>query len=317
MKRTNTLIIGGGQAGLAISRCLRERGIDHVVLERGRVGERWRSERWDSLRLLTPNWQTRLPGWSYRGPDPDAYMTRHEVIDFLDSYARSFSAPVETGVSVTMVEQDGSEYHIGTDHGDWRAANVVIATGNCDRPAVPAFGAGLSRDIVQVVPGAYRNPSELPPGGVLVVGASATGIQLAEEIHRSGRRVTLAVGRHTRLPRCYRGSDIQWWLDALGVWDETVADVRNIESSRHEPSLQLIGSPDHHPLDLGVLQDEGVPLVGRALDAEGERVVLAADLAGSLAAADVRLERLLRRIDDYIDRRGLSATVPPPEPVRP
>jgi putative flavoprotein involved in K+ transport len=314
MKRTNTLIIGGGQAGLAVSYSLMERGIDHVILERGRVGERWRSERWDSLRLLTPNWQSRLPGWSYQGPDADGFMSKNEVIDYLDAYARSFGAPVETGVTVTSVERDGSGYRIGTDRGVWQAANVVIATGNSDRPCVPEFGARLSPDIVQVVPTAYRNPSELPPGGVLIVGASATGIQLAEEIHASGRRVTLSVGRHTRLPRDYRGRDIQRWLDATGVWDERATEVRNIEHRRRDPSLQLIGSPDHRHLDLGVLQDEGVQLAGRALEAAGERVVLAEDLSSSLATAEVRLAHLLRRIDDHIERQGLTATVPPAEP---
>jgi putative flavoprotein involved in K+ transport len=320
MKRTDTLIIGGGQAGLAMSRCLTHRGIDHVVLERGGVGERWRSERWDSLRLLTPRWQSRLPGWRYQGPDPDGFMTRREVIDTLDSYARSFSAPVETGVEVTGVEKNGGRYRVGTAEGEWSVSSVVIATGNCDRPAVPRFTGALSRDIVQVVPGAYRNPSSLPAGGVLVVGASATGIQLSDEIRRSGRSVTLAVGRHTRLPRRYRGRDIQWWLDAAGVWDDTVRDVRDIERSRHESSLQLIGSPDHRHLDLGVLRDEGVRLVGRALGAEGDRVALGADLAESLAEADLRLRHLLNRIDAVIDRRGLSAEVPPAEtlpPIRP
>ncbi len=315
MNRTDTVVIGGGQAGLAMSRCLTERGIEHVVLERGRVGERWRSERWESLRLLTPNWQSRLPGWSYQGPDPDGYMSRQEVIAYLDGYARSFSAPVETGVAVTSVRRDGRDYQVETDRGDWRSANLVIATGNCDRPLVPEFAARLPRDIVQVVPAAYRAPSHLPAGGVLVVGASATGIQLAEEIHRSGRPVTLAVGRHTRLPRLYRGRDIQWWLDAIGAWDERIEDERDPEGARQEPSLQLIGSADHRALDLGILQDQGVRLLGRALDAHGGRMAFAGDLADSVGAAQSRLERLLRRIDDHIDQRGLTAEVAAAEAI--
>jgi len=317
MRRTDTLIIGGGQAGLAMSRCLMERGIDHVILERGRVAERWRSERWDSLRLLTPNWQTRLPGWSYQGPDPDGFMTRTDVIRYLDGYARSFSAPVEAGVTVTSVARAAGRYRVETDTDAWQARNVVIATGHCDKPFVPALAGSLSPGIVQVVPTAYRNPSQLPSGGALVVGASATGIQLADEIHRSGRPVTLAVGRHTRLPRTYRGRDIQWWLDAIGIWDETTAHVRDIDSSRREPSLQLVGGDERRSLDLGILQETGVRCVGRAIAADGGRVTLGRDLAASVAAADARLARLLRRIDDYADRSRLVVEPRPAVPVSP
>jgi putative flavoprotein involved in K+ transport len=179
MKRTNTIIIGGGQAGLAMSHQLGTRGIDHVVLERGRVAERWRSERWDSLRLLTPNWQSRLPGWSYRGADPNGFMRRNDVVDYLDGYARSFSAPVESGVRVECVERTGDEFRVASNAGVWRAPHVVVATGQCDRPHVPAMAASLAPEIAQVVPTRYRNPDELRDGGVLVVGASATGVQLA------------------------------------------------------------------------------------------------------------------------------------------
>jgi putative flavoprotein involved in K+ transport len=311
VKRTETVIIGGGQAGLAMSRCLRERGIDHVILERGRIGERWRSQRWDSLRLLTPNWQSRLPGWSYRGPDPDGFMGRQEVIAFLDGYSRSFSAPVETGVAVRSLRRDGSAFRVDSDRGSWTASNVVIATGNCDQPHVPEFAARMPSGVVQFVPSAYRSPADLPAGGVLVVGASATGIQLAEEIHASGRPVTLAVGRHTRLPRRYRGRDIQWWLDAIGVWEETAEAERDPERARREPSLQLVGSSEHRSLDLGVLRRQGVRLVGRALEVENGRLRLAPDLADSMAAAEERRARLLRRIDDHIARRGPMRSMPP------
>jgi putative flavoprotein involved in K+ transport len=315
MKRTDVVVIGGGQAGLAMSRCLVDDGVAHVVLERGRVGERWRSERWDSLRLLTPRWQARLPGFSYEGPDADGFMTRSEVIAYLDAYARSFAAPVESGVTVTAVERDGDRYRVATDRGVWSAAGVVVATGHCDRPAVPALAAGLPDDVVQVVPTRYRNPGELPPGGALVVGASATGLQLAAEIHRSGRPVTLAVGRHVRLPRTYRGRDVMWWLDRAGVLADGAADVADLEAARRQPSLQLVGSPERRALDLGVLQEMGVRLVGRAVAAEGGRVLLADDLATSLAAADSRLARLLRRLDAHIAGTG-EEVVPAAEPIR-
>jgi putative flavoprotein involved in K+ transport len=317
MKRTDTIVIGGGQAGLAMSRCLSDLQIDHVVLERGRVGERWRSERWDSLRLLTPNWQSRLPGQRYTGPDPDGYMTMPEVVGYLESYARSLEAPVETGTTVLSVEAAPGGYRVTTDRGTWESRNVVIATGYCDVPHVPGMGSRLPSDILQTVPSRYRNPDQLPEGGVLVVGASSSGVQLADEIHASGRPVTLAVGRHTRLPRRYRGRDILWWLDAMGVFDESVKDVYDIEVSRRQPSLQLVGRPDHATLDLPLLQERGVRLAGRTTAIDGSRVSLADDLVVHTVAADARLARLLRRIDDYVAEAGLAAEVDEPETFAP
>ena len=264
MRRTEAVVIGGGQAGLAMSRCLSDLGVEHVVLERGRVAERWRSERWDSLRLLTPNWQSRLPGFRYQGPDPDGYMRMPEVVDYLERYARSFAAPVEAGTTVLSVEPAGTGYRVATDRGSWEAPSVVVATGHCDTPLVPGLARQFSDRVTQVVPTRYRDPGQLPQGGVLVVGASASGVQLAHEIHASGRPVTLAVGRHTRLPRVYRGRDILWWLDAMGIFDESVADVFDLAISRGQPSLQLVGRPDHATLDLPELQERGVRLVGRA-----------------------------------------------------
>jgi len=317
MKRTNTLIIGGGQAGLAMSRSLTDRAIDHVVLERGRVGERWRSERWDSLRLLTPRWQTRLPGHRYEGPDPEGYMSRNEVIEFLDGYARAIDAPVETGVEVTAVERGERGFRVTTDQGSWIAENVVIATGHNDAPRVPDMARSVSPDVHQVVPTEYRNPEQLPRGGVLVVGAAATGIQLASEIQDSGRPVTLAVGTHTRLPRTYRGRDIMWWLDVLGLLTEPASRKSNLDAARKEPSLHLIGCPDHREIDLGAAQAAGVRIVGRALAARGHFAYFADDLAETMGAAQGKLERLLQRIEGYIDETGMGKELPPPVPVAP
>jgi putative flavoprotein involved in K+ transport len=317
MRRTETVVIGGGQAGLAMSRCLTDAGVDHVVLERGRVAERWRSSSWDSLRLLTPNWQSRLPGFRYDGPDPDGYMAAPEVVDYLDRYARSFRAPVEEATSVLAVERAGGGYRVTTDRGAWEAPSVVVATGHCDTPIVPAVARQIDPKIVQVVPSRYRNPRQLPEGGVLVVGASATGVQLADEIHASGRPVTLAVGRHTRLPRVYRGRDILWWLDTMGIFDESTEEVFDLAVSRGQPSLQLVGRPDHATLDLPALEARGVRLAGRVVGVEGPRVSFADDLVAHTAASDVRLARLLQRIDVFAARTGLEAEVGPPEPFRP
>src|SRR5262245_41241365 len=238
-----------------MSRCLSDRGLDHVVLERGRVAERWRSERWDSLRLLTPNWQTRLPGFRYEGPAPDGYMSMPQVVAFFERYTASFAAPIESGTTVLTADQAGARFRVKTSRDTWLANNVVIATGYSDLPYVPPPARRLSPRLVQIAPTQYRHPGQLPPRGVLVVGASATGVQLAEEIHAAGRPVTLAVGRHLRLPRTYRGRDIMWWLDAVGVLEESAADVFSIEASRTQPSLQLVGRADRATLDLPRLQE--------------------------------------------------------------
>jgi putative flavoprotein involved in K+ transport len=311
----NTIIIGGGQAGLALSRCLTDRGHDHVVIERGRVAERWHSERWDSLRLLTPNWMTRLPGYAYTGDDPDGFMPAHQVAEFFTDYARLFLAPVLEHTAVEHVTRDERGFVVTTDRGRYGACNVVIATGWCDRAAIPQVASRLPARVHQVTPSEYRRPDDLPSGGVLVVGASATGVQLAHELHRSGRPVTLAVGSHSRMPRRYRGMDTFWWLDQIGAFDRTIDDVDDVDAARHEPSLQLVGHPDHCTLDLTTLQADGVRLTGRLDAIDGERIVLSDDLGATVAAADDRMRRILDRIDDAIERLGLASEVLDPAPI--
>jgi len=297
-----------------MSRCLTDEGIDHVVLERGRVAERWRSERWDSLRLLSPKWHTRLPRFRYHGADRDGFMTMPEVISYFERYAKSFSAPMQDETTVLGVERAQRGYRVRTDQGDWVAPNVVVATGHCDLPFVPKAATGLSSEFHQVVPSRYKNPDQLPNGGVLVVGASASGIQLAHEIHRSGRPVTLAAGRHTRMPRRYRGRDIAWWLEASGMLNERADRAFNLESARRQPSLQLVGTPDHRTIDLGVLQEEGVRLAGRLESTQGARVGFGDDLGRNIDAAEHKLDRLLDRINAFIDETRMEATAPDRRP---
>lgn len=317
MRRTATIIIGGGQAGLAMSRHLSDRGIDHVVLERGRVGERWRTERWDSLRLLTPNWMARLPGRAYEGPDPDGFMTMPEVTSLLEGYATSFDAPVVTGTTVERVESCHPGYRVQTDRGVWQAPHVVLATGYCDKPWVPPMSRELSGQFMQLAPPHYRHPGQLPDGGVLVVGASSSGVQLADEIHASGRPVTLAVGRHTRLPRTYRGRDILFWMDRMGILSETTDRVFDIERSRRQPSLQLVGRPDHQSLGLRELGQRGVRIMGRAVEAGAATMTFDDDLVANAAAADYKLAGVLQRIDQHIEREDLTGDVDPREPFVP
>jgi putative flavoprotein involved in K+ transport len=304
MRHTDTLIIGGGQAGLAMSRCLTEYRIDHVVLERGRVGERWRSERWDSLRLLTPNWQSRLPHFHYSGKDPDDFMTMPEFIRHLERYAESFEAPVQAGTTVQVVERlNNRRFRIETDNGDWSAYNVVVATGFCDTPRVPAFSAAMPSDIVQLVPSQYRNPSQVPQGGVLVVGASATGLQIADELAEAHRKVTLAVGTHVRVPRRYRGKDILYWMDVMGAFNAPADPAEE----RKTPPPQLIGTPENRDLNLGGLQNKGVRLAGRAISVQGDRVYFADDLKAKVQIADTQMMQLLAKIDEFIESSNALA----------
>lgn len=311
MKHTDTVIIGGGQAGLAMSRCLHERGIDHIVLERGRIAERWRSERWDSLRLLSPNWMSRLPHFRYQGDDPDGFMTMPEFTRHLETYAASFDAPVQSGTNVESVRCTRTGFTVETSRGTWRARNVVVATGFCDVPRVPDFAARLLPDIHQIVPSEYRNPAQLPPGNVLIVGGSATGVQIAEELIDDGRSVTVAVGNHIRLPRRYRGRDVLHWMVAMGAFAAPGDPVEE----RKSPPPQLIGTPDNRDLDFGTLQARGARLVGRATDGVGDHVTFADDLDETIAKADAGLEQLLVKIDGYIEDNG-DGDVPQAEPFR-
>jgi putative flavoprotein involved in K+ transport len=295
-----------------MSRCLAERSIDHVVLERGAVANSWRTERWDSLRLLTPNWQSRLPGFGYDGDDPDGYRTVPEVVDFIGRYARAIAAPVQANTTVTSVRRTDDGYRVTTDQGDWSCRSVVLATGACNIADVPAVAAALPPGIVALTPMQYRNPDQLPEGGALVVGASATGTQIADEIHRSGRPVTLAAGEHIRVPRMYRGKDIEWWMDAAGVLDERYDAVDDIERARRVPSLQLTGSPTRATLDLNALTTVGVKLVGRVAGIASGRAQFSGALRNMCALSDLKMRRLLDTIDAWATANDLDGTVDPP-----
>ncbi|MEJ2342775.1 MAG: NAD(P)-binding domain-containing protein [Gemmatimonadales bacterium] len=317
--RTTAVVIGAGQAGLAMSRCLNERSIDHIVLERGEVANTWKTERWDSLRLLTPNWQSRLPGYGYEGDDPDGYRTMPETIGFLERYADVISAPVQTRTTVTSVRRVYDGYEVVTSRGIWRCEAVVIATGAFNIPNVPAVADALPNGIDTLTPNEYRNPDQLDEGGVMVVGAAASGAQIAEEIHLSGRPVTLAVGEHVRVPRDYRGRDIQWWMDVTGVLDEGYDEVDNVLRVRSLPSLQLVGSDDRRNLDLNRLTDIGVRLVGRLAGVQDGKAQFSGSLPNLCAMSDLKMNRLLDRIDEWATESSLDGEVAPPhrfEPTR-
>jgi putative flavoprotein involved in K+ transport len=319
MQRHDTIIIGAGQAGLALSRCLTNAGIDHVLLERGRVAERWRSERWDSLRMLTPNWMTRLPGLDGDHPDPDGFMTKDALISMLEDYASSFRAPVREETEVTRVRFAATGFAVSTTAGEMTARNVVIATGQCGQPFVPEVAAGLDSSMEQLHAAHYRRPDLLPDGGVLVVGAGASGLQISAELRAAGRSVVIASGRHARALRRYRGRDIWWWLERTGSLDQTVDEVADIEAARRSPSLGLTGADGGTDIDLGSLDRAGVQVAGRLIDAEGHRVRFDATITHEIAEAEIRLRRLLDRFDDWASAKHLDVLLDPPTrpvPVR-
>ncbi len=309
--RATTVIIGAGHAGLAMSRCLSERSIDHVVLERGEVANSWRHERWDSLRLLTPNWQTRLPGKRYEGPDPEEFMTMPEVVDFISSYADVSRAPVRTHTKVSTVSRTDDGYHVATDQGEWRCRSLVVATGACNVASVPAVRQAVPAAVENVTPLGYRNPDQLPEGGVLVIGASATGVQLADEIHRSGRPVTLSVGEHVRMPRRYRGRDIFWWMESSGLWNERYDEIDDVVRARGLPSPQLVGTPEHSTLDLNTLSEAGVELVGRLAGIRDGKAQFSGGLRNTCASADLKMNRMLDNFDHWATQHGEGENVPP------
>ena len=315
--RTTTVVIGAGHAGLSMSRCLRDRAIDHVVLERGEIANSWKKERWDSLRLLTPNWQSRLPGYAYDGEDPDGYRTMPETIRFIEGYAASFDAPVRAGTTVAAVRARDAGYEIETDQGTWHCASVVIASGACSVARVPAMNGDTPTSIDMLSTAQYRNPDQIADGGVLVVGASASGTQIADELQRSGRAVTLAVGEHIRAPRVYRGRDLEWWMEESGVLDQRYDEVDDLVRARSVPSLQLAGSPERRTLDLNALTDQGVRLVGRLVAFRGTKALFAGSLKNMCALSDLKMNRLLGTLDEWAEEQGLDDGFDPPERFEP
>lgn len=303
----DAVVIGAGHAGLAISHLLGRRGVDHVVLERGEVANSWRRERWNSLHLLTPNWQTRLPGRAYDGDDPDGFMSVPELIRFIDDYAAQTAAPVWTDTDVTSVRHENGRYRVVSNRGSWLAKAVVLATGAFNAPSIPSIARDLPTPVRQLTPFDYRSAEQMPAGGVLVVGASASGLQLAEELLRSGRPVTLAAGEHVRMPRRYRGRDIFYWLSRSGIHDERYDEIDDAERGRRLPSPQLIGSHRLPILDLNHITGLGARVVGRLMNVRDGRLQFSGSLRNVCALADLKMQRLLRSIDETADAEGAPA----------
>src|SRR5258708_28800921 len=284
-EKHDTVIIGGGQAGLAMSYCLRQRGREHIVLERQRVAERWRTERWDSLRFQLPNSWLELPGKSYAGSDPDGFVHHSDVLRFIVEYAAEIAAPVRAGVEVTNLSRDESngEYALETTDGQIQARHVVIATSPFQRPLIPDYSRAAPSSIYQTDAIHYRNPENLPPGAVLIVGSGNSGCQIADELLHRGRRVFLAISRHSRVPRRYRGKDVIWWHENLGRFD---VNIDTFPGSRYPPTIIITGIDGGYDLDPRRLGHTGATLLGRMLGITDGTLALADDADQSLAAAD-------------------------------
>lgn len=313
-ERIDVAIIGGGQAGLATSHELTEAGVDHVVLERARLGETWRN-RWGSFCLVTPNWTVRLPGRGYDGDDPDGFMPRDEIVAYLERYAAGFGAPVREGVEVTSLaeEPDGS-FLLQTSDGELRAGSVVVATGAYQRAHRPDAARSLPARLPQIDIEEYRSPDELLPGGVLIVGSGQSGCQIAEELHEAGREVFLACGRAPWSPRRIGERDFVWWIAETGMFDQTVEQLP-APAARLAANVLATGRNGGHDLSLRTLREAGVTLLGRFLGAEGERARFADDLAASVAWGDDRYREFVDKVNGLVEERGLPApSLPEPDP---
>jgi putative flavoprotein involved in K+ transport len=300
----DTIVVGGGQAGLAVSYYLTQQGRSHLVLEQSsQPANAWRNQRWDTFTFVTPNWMTRLPGANYHGTDPDGFMSRSEIVTFFEQYVERFKLPVRYDIQVTEIEQDtGSQgYTITTSKGVFRSANVVIATGLFQKPKIPAFRAEFPAEITQLHSSKYRNPDLLANGGVLVIGSGQSGCQIAEELNRAGRKVYLSVGSTGRAPRRYRGKDIFGWLNEIGLANRTVNQLKS-PRDKFKSNPHLSGTAGGHSVNLHQFARDGVVLLGHIAGLKSTRLYIASDLRENLAKADQFETDLIKTIDGYIEK---------------
>jgi putative flavoprotein involved in K+ transport len=301
VEKVDTLVIGGGQAGLAASEHLTNNGVPHLVIERSRIAERWRSERWDTLVANGPAWHDRFPNMTF-DMDPDGFASKDSIVSYFEAYAKQIDAPIRCGVEVLSLScnPDGSGFIAKTSEGVIEARNVVAATGPFQKPVIPPVVPADS-GITQIHSASYRNPSQLPEGGVLVIGAGSSGVQIADELARAGRKVYLAVGPHNRPPRSYRGKDFVWWLGALGLWNMETPDP-----STEHVTIAVSGARGGHTVDFRDLAAQGITLVGRAESYANGTMHFASDLAQNIAAGDTDYLSVLDSADAHIEREGLD-----------
>ncbi|MEM7771629.1 MAG: MSMEG_0569 family flavin-dependent oxidoreductase [Cyanobacteria bacterium P01_A01_bin.37] len=320
------IIVGGGQAGLSISYCLQQRQIEHLIFEKHRIGESWRSKRWDSFCLVTPNWQCQLPGYTYSGDDPEGFLKKDEIVGYIEDYARSFNPPVHERVEVSRIRKNpiSDMFEVTSSMGDFTADQVVIATGGYHRPRIPAMAQRLPAEMLQLHSSEYKNPETLPDGAVLVVGTGQSGCQIAEDLHLAGRQVHLCVGSAPRSPRRYRGKDVVDWLDRMGYYDLSIDEHPQGEQVRTKTNHYVTGRGGGREIDLRHFALQGMGLYGRLKDIQGDRLSFQPNLQHNLDQADAVAESIKRTIDEFIEKQDIDAPVdspyepawqPPEEPM--
>ena len=307
------VIVGAGQAGLSASWYLCRAGVEHVVLERYTRFHAWKNQRWDSFCLVTPNWQCKLPGFPYAGDDPEGFMLKDEIVDYVEAFADSFEAPLHEGVTVTRVARSADgRFEVDSDRGLWSADHVIVASGGYDRPITPPFATDLDPSIAQIHSRDYFRPEDIPPGRCLVVGTGQSGAQMMEDLHLAGRDVSLAVGTAPRSPRAYRGRDSTDWLHEMGHYQRTIAEQPDPKATEAKTNHYMSGRDGGHEIDLRQFARDGLPLYGRVTGMDGTRISFAPDLEKNLDDADKSYVGIRDMIDAYIDEHGIDAPPAPP-----
>ncbi|MGK7913214.1 MAG: MSMEG_0569 family flavin-dependent oxidoreductase [Synechococcus sp.] len=308
-----SIIIGGGQAGLSIAYCLKDRGIDSIIFEKHKIAHSWRSQRWDSFCLVTPNWQCQLPGFHYNGTDPDGFMVKPDIVKFIEDYSASFDAPVQEGVEVINVKRSGKQYCVSTSIGEYTADSVIVATGGYHTPNIPRIAERLPDRITQIHSSTYKNPDQLPDGAVLVVGSGQSGCQIAEDLHFAGREVYLSIGSAPRSPRMYRGKDVVDWLDRMGYYDTPIDSYDNPEKVRKKTNHYLTGRDGGREINLRKLAIDGMTLAGRLRRIDNSTIYFNRDLQTNLDGADAVANSIKATIDSYITDNQIDAPLESPE----
>ncbi|MFN6385943.1 MAG: MSMEG_0569 family flavin-dependent oxidoreductase [Pseudanabaena sp.] len=311
------VIVGGGQAGLSISYCLKERGLDHIIFEKNQIANAWRSQRWDSFCLVTPNWQCQLPGYPYKGNEPEGFIKKDEIVAYIENYARSFNPPIQEGVEVLNLRRgDRGIFEVTTSIGDYTADQVVVAAGAYHQPKIPKISERLPEHILQVHSSKYKNPESLPEGAVLVIGTGQSGCQIAEDLHLAGRKVHLCIGSAPRSPRRYRGKDAVEWLDLMGYYELSIDQHPQKEKVRSKANHYLTGRDGGREIDLRRFALEGMQLHGRLKNIASNKLEFFNDLKQNLDGADAVSESIKKTIDNFISKNNLDAPLEPPyQPV--